>query len=793
MKKTKSCWAQFVCFYRLHILSKFSKENKLFVNILMYKYILSLFFFTTFSLCSPPKLSNACDPSSESYLQTTLFRFLTNDTSPGCWPGFAKDFNLWGVHGPGMNILASYFDETRIILGGTFNYVGPNVGNVAVLNPSNGLHVNTSECNYVDVAGNASVAISDNQGGFYIGGAFTTIQGQDKFKIAHILSNCKLDPNFNPPFPLIASRYVMTMMLDGDFLYVGGTFTELNNITRSGIARLNVITGELDTSWNPTLGGSAIVYVMKKDANYLYIAGNFDGVNGNTRRSIARFQLSDGSLDTAWNPNFASVETIRDLALGKLSTATDVVIVVGDFSTPRIYAFETSGVGNGAAGWNSSPDGNCNTVQFYQDKIIVGGNFQNINGTAANYLAILDNTVGNVAVGTPNFDTNNEIHSSLVVNSQIYVFGRFTSILGTERNYGAGIDLNTYTVTEFNPNFSIESYVDTHKATLTTKNWLVVPGVFTSVNGVTRNNIAEISRITGKVTDWNQNIDGPVFKIKAYDQKIYVAGSFTNFSGEAKTQGFVALNQADLSLSSERFDIDTTPFIEDFEVSPSRVYAGGNFNSAQGITRTNMVAFLKETGTVDTAWDATVTSGGVSSILHVGDFLFVGGGFGSIGGISAQNYHRISASNGTGASLFFSEQPDNSVTTQYLWNNKIYFGGTFPIGVGITTPYFATYNLSTNSYEPSLFNFNAQINQIRILDNGKAFVVGNFSSINTTNLNQFVVLDLVNNTVTDYNPPRFGDIRGVYDDKKNVMIYGGFVQFNKHVQGGFTLIPVSQY
>lgn len=246
----------------------------------MYKYILLLFFFTTFSLCSPPKLSNACDTSSESYLQTTLFRFLTNDTSPGCWPGFSKDFNLWGVHGPGMNIFASYFDETRILLGGTFNYVGPNVGNVAVLNPSSGLHVNTSECNYVDVAGNASVAISDNQGGFYIGGAFTTIQGQDKFKIAHILPNCKLDPNFNPPFPIIASRYVMTMTLDGDFLYVGGTFNELNNIARSGIARLNAITGELNTSWNPTLGGSAIVYVMKKDANYLYIAGNFDGVNG---------------------------------------------------------------------------------------------------------------------------------------------------------------------------------------------------------------------------------------------------------------------------------------------------------------------------------------------------------------------------------------------------------------------------------------------------------------------------------------------------------------------------------
>lgn len=502
--------------------------------------------------------------------------------------------------------------------------------------------------------------------------------------------------------------------------------------------------------------------------------------------------MSDGSLDTVWNPNFASVETIRDLALGKLSTATDVVIVVGDFSTPRIYAFETSGVGNGAAGWNSSPDGNCNTVHFYQNKIIVGGNFQNINGTAANYLAILDNTVGNVATGTPNFDANNEIHSSLVVNSQIYVFGRFTSILGTERNYGAGIDLNTYTVTEFNPNFSIESYVDTHKATLTTKNWLVVPGVFTSVNGVTRNNIAEISRITGKVTDWNQNLDGPVFKIKAYDQKIYVAGSFTNFSGEAKTQSFVALNQKDLSLSSERFDINTSPLIEDFEVSASRIYVGGGFDSAQGITRYNMVAFLKETGTVDTAWDATVTSGGVSSILNVGDFLFVGGGFSEIGGVLSPNYHRISATSGTGASTFFTNLPNNSVTTQYLWNNKIYIGGTF-ITVGSSYPHFAAYDLTTNAFDPSLFNFNAQINQIRILDNGKAFVVGNFSSINTSNLNQFVVLDLVNNTVTDYNPPRFGDIKGVFDDKKNVMIYGGFVQFNKHVQGGFTLLPVSQF
>ncbi|EOQ89949.1 hypothetical protein LEP1GSC202_0709 [Leptospira yanagawae serovar Saopaulo str. Sao Paulo = ATCC 700523] len=738
--------------------------------------------------CSP-KLSNGCDPESDSYLRTTLLRFIINDSSPSCWPGFNKNFSLWGVHGSSATVFSIFADAERILVGGQFNYVGPNVGNVAVLNPSTGMHIDPSECAYTDVSGIANIAISDGEGGFYVGGSFATVQGQVKNRIAHFLPNCKLDLNFNAPSPDTASQIVEAMELDGDFLYIGGNFTTLGGTGRIGIARLNAKTGALDSTWNPSItGGSQSVFVIKKNENFLYIGGRFTNVNGTNINSIARFSLSTGAMDTTWVPVNVNGDSVRDMTFGTLSTGTNVILTVGVFGSFLIKAADLT-TGGAPVGWPLSlTGGNANTINFHKGKILVGGAFNQVSGTTTGNFAILNNS-GAIISGFTNFNVNNEITSSIVIGDQVFIFGKFTSVLGAERNYGAGVDLNSFTLNEFNPNFSKDASIGNCKATVTTNNRLIVPGDFTSVNGVTRNHIAEISRITGKATDWNPNLDFPVIKIKSFGEKIYIAGSFTNFFGEAKTQGFVSLNKKDLSLTSERFDITANPYIEDIHITESKVYVGGSFDFAQGYTRYSMAAFFRDSGSVDTSWSATIAGGSVSSIIEKDGFLYVGGGFTNIGGFTVNNLHRIRSSDGQNPSAFFPTAPDNSISALAFYNNNLYLGGTFS-NLGT---YFARYDLSGPTVNATPFNFSATVQNILILENGIALTQGTFTNVSGVTRQRLAVLDLPNGTLTSFDPLRTGDVNGFFRGEKEIIIFGSLAQVNRHVRGGFEIFSTSLF
>ncbi|TGL21728.1 hypothetical protein EHQ46_07700 [Leptospira yanagawae] len=741
-----------------------------------------------FSFCAPIKLSNSCDPSSESYVRAVLFRFLIKDDSPSCWPGFAKDNDLWGVHSPNFSINSALVEPTRVLLGGDFNYVGPNVGNVAVLQTDSGLLHEKTSCPYLEVSGNANVSISDGAGGFYIGGSFVSMRGETKNKIAHILPNCKLDPNFNAPSPTIVSHYIEAMELDGGYLYIGGNFTNLDGVARTGIARLNAQTGSLDSTWNPSIaGGSQSVFVLRKSGDHLYVGGRYTIINGFTRNSLARFSLSTGVLDNLWAASTVVNDAIRDLAFGRLTTGTDVVLAVGDVSIPQLYAFQQS---NGAVpvGWNVTfSGGNAYTVKFHQDKIIIGGGFTHVNGVSTGRLAVLNNTNGAIVSGFVNINANNEIDSSIIINNQLIFFGQFTSVSGLERNYAAAINLDNYSLTDFNPNFTHVGSVDNNKASLISDNRLVVPGSFTSANGVRRQHLAEISRITGKVTDWNPKVDLAVLKIKSFGTKIYITGAFSSYNDEPKTQGVVSLNQNDLSLTSDRFDLTTNPYVEDVCVGESKVFMGGSFDNAQGIAKYNMAAFDKSTGIIDSSWSATVTSGSVSSILEKDGFLYVGGGFTAIGGVSSNNLHRINASNGQSSGLFYSNLPDNAVSAQAIWNNQLYFVGSF-INYG---PYFASYDISSPNSVITSFAFTGSVNQLLILENGKSFVRGSFSSVSGFARNQFAVLDLVEKTVTSFDLTRNGNVNGFSSSGNEVILFGAFSRLNKRVRGGFEIFPTS--
>ena len=123
-------------------------------------------------------------------------------------------------------------------------------------------------------------------------------------------------PTFNNQVKALAA-------LPGNKLAVGGTFTSVNSTARTGLAVLNLSTGDLDPMWdsnveNRVSGGDSIsVRGLDVSDNHLYAAGSFShfvrGTSAVFARNGARLSLSTGRADGGWNPNFNGTSTAVDV------------------------------------------------------------------------------------------------------------------------------------------------------------------------------------------------------------------------------------------------------------------------------------------------------------------------------------------------------------------------------------------------------------------------------------------------------------------------------------------------
>jgi len=87
---------------------------------------------------------------------------------------------------------------------------------------------------------------------------------------------------------------------DGSRIYVGGTFTTADGQARSRIAAYSTATGALISTFKPVMGTQVNAIVATNTT--VYAGGFFTTANGVARNRLAAFNASDGAL-TAWNPN----------------------------------------------------------------------------------------------------------------------------------------------------------------------------------------------------------------------------------------------------------------------------------------------------------------------------------------------------------------------------------------------------------------------------------------------------------------------------------------------------------
>jgi uncharacterized delta-60 repeat protein len=319
-----------------------------------------------------------------------------------------------------------------------------------------------------------------------IGGAFTTVDGQPRSRVARLRSNGSVDPTFAPLSGTSAEVRALELLPDGRIL-LGGDFLTYNGAPRQRIARI-LADSSLDDTFVPGLGANNTVdAVAAQTDGKVVIGGLFTTVAGEARNYLARLN-ENGTLDTGFNPPGGA----NGRVLAVVIQSNGRIVIGGDFT--RIAGMDRNRVARLNAdgsldesfvvgtGFNNS----VNSLRLLGGDMLVGGAFSAYSGLAARSLALLD-TLGRLS---PTLDTivgfNNEVQA---------------------------------TATDADGN-------------------VIAGGSFTTVNGLTRTRVARLLGADGSVDPRFDPANGPnstVFAVAAQsDGKVIIAGSFTTVAGQPR-------------------------------------------------------------------------------------------------------------------------------------------------------------------------------------------------------------------------------------------------------------------
>jgi uncharacterized delta-60 repeat protein len=180
--------------------------------------------------------------------------------------------------------------DGKVLVGGYFTVVnGVSRTFIARLHMDGTLDPTFDPGNSADVGVGVIALAAQPDGKTVIGGAFTTVGGVPRNRIARLNTDGSLDTTFNPGSG--ANDWVKSLAVQPDGkIIIGGQFTTMNDIPRNYITRLNG-DGTLDATFASGSGADSIVWSVKVQADgKVLLGGQFSKVNGVRRDRIARLQ-----------------------------------------------------------------------------------------------------------------------------------------------------------------------------------------------------------------------------------------------------------------------------------------------------------------------------------------------------------------------------------------------------------------------------------------------------------------------------------------------------------------------
>ncbi|WCO01991.1 T9SS type A sorting domain-containing protein [Psychroserpens ponticola] len=569
--------------------------------------------------------------------------------------------------------------------------------------------------------------------------------------------------------------HTIAVQPDGKLL-IGGAFETYNQIWSPKLIRVNP-DGSIDSSFNQTLlrdSNSSINSIVIQPDGKILVAGGFEMRTPHPDNELLEEDImrlnADGTRDETFIApgNTSGCGDIRSVALqsdGKIIIVGDISYCVSstidnneniirlnsDGSLDETFTTVVTDLGNG----NSGEPIHSVRVQS-DDKILIAGNFNQVNGVTQQRLARLnsDGTLDtSYTIGTGFNSAVNDI--ALQQDGKLLVVGNFTAFNATSQNQivrlhtdgsldailnsGAGVG-------RFQPSNGYTAARNIENVVIQSDGKILIGGDYNRYDGTA---VSRYTRLNSDGTFDNTffNVDDLGIEIASvYTSLVLPSGDFIvggNFDkhNSYKKSGLIKLTssgQVDLSFNSGHGPTEeyfSTEIREITKASGNKLYVAGRFREYDDVFSRN-IARINSDGSIDTSFSTGTDElingfdDGVNDVMEqpsgkiivVGEFeTYNGNPAPGIAKLNNDGSFDNTFSVGTGVSS------SNLIDTVVeLADGKFLIGGFFDEFDGFTTRNLARLN-ADGSIDTTFFVSSAsQIYDIFLLNNGQ-FFIGTYS------------------------------------------------------------------
>jgi hypothetical protein len=337
--------------------------------------------------------------------------------------GFAIRNGSWSVPNDQLSLFgrlntAAFYDGQWVIAG-TFNGSDSEILNdIAVVNADNNISKFGLQDSFLGPNGEVRV-IKAADTGYYIGGTFNGVGSELINKFAY-WNGTNWESYGESP-----NSTVHDILVDGDMVYIAGSFTLIGDLSANRVAVLNTNTGQWSAMGD---GANNTVYKLLKIGNSIYAGGVFTEVEGQIVNRVA-----------VWNgSSWSALDAGTDGVIYDMLEYNGKLYVGGNYTSASGVAANNIAAWNGAS-WEALGTGLDDAVFSLaktDSSIFMGGDFQNTPGGSASHIA--EWSSGSNQWYEVGLGLDDRVRSLLIYNDTLYAAGRFEAEIPNPGVLGGG-------------------------------------------------------------------------------------------------------------------------------------------------------------------------------------------------------------------------------------------------------------------------------------------------------------------------------------------------------------------